>query len=371
MVCASNAVFTARTAPHRDLKTDNGDGTRAPRLSPILTRHWVAAAMTWWWAVWAGSCWRPGTSSARLASGVFEQLVQWWLVADRLVLEDRGAGASEGTTSWMGRGEMGDYVSFYGFLVYYLSLIHAANSPETEFEAEEEEQRMEILLGGYSYGSMIAAHLPTLETVLSLLAAPAKGSPADGILEQAERLAGLWKGDADSSGERVSVEGAGSGSRQPARPGRRLISVLGERLLISVMSQEVESAAGGDPVSMPVPAVSFLLISPILPPISSVLTMTVGSQLNLDFRTTQGVRVRTSQPRVQLTTHPALAVYGGNDMFTSAGKLRKWCGQLMSVPGSRLRSQEVRDATHFWHSRESMCQLRMAIKDWLAEWGNS
>ena len=86
----------------------------------------------------------------------------------------RGAGESAGRTSWTGKAELVDYVSFYGFMVCLIEAVerrmhedshgHGDGVVSEQIPAPEKphEQRKEpvLILGGYSYGSLITSCLP-------------------------------------------------------------------------------------------------------------------------------------------------------------------------------------------------------------------
>ncbi|ODH31455.1 hypothetical protein ACO22_03468 [Paracoccidioides brasiliensis] len=318
----------------------------------------------------------------------------------------RGAAESEGRTSWTAKPELGDYVSIYGFLICYLLGIDPdfLRDPRAEWETRssssgtpesmKESERMQLILAGYSYGSMIVCHLPSIETVLSLFASAAEGTAGAEILQQAEQLSTLWNTGARSElssqpstswsssdpsyskpPQLVSLGSSTNSSgkkpqEDPAAAIKQHIERSRRRLRASfVREQEVKNrSSASDPheilQSMPTPVVSFLLISPILPPITNFITMSLfGSRINLDV-TLNGIRVKSTQPEEQLTTHRTLAVYGNNDFFASAKRLRKWFADLTNVPGSMFESLEIDTGGHFWLESGTETQMRTAVREW-------
>lgn len=117
----------------------------------------------------------------------------------------RGAGTSKGRTSWQSKPEQNDYISFIGFMVFYLHLLsppqappnqpvftrsdydltpvpsQALPPPHTEhlspkssrpsitIQSERSDGNPRLLLAGYSYGALITSSLPA---ILSSIIAP-------------------------------------------------------------------------------------------------------------------------------------------------------------------------------------------------------
>lgn len=183
-------------------------------------------------------------------------------------------------------------------------------------EGRPKPEASQLLLVGYSYGAMIASHLPTVEDVSSLFADPASSSSAETICLKAKELA---KTTEDPHGE----------TGKDATPGT-------------------------------VPTISYLLLSPILPPASQFVTLFS----NLSSVWIQGRQISTVPPVDQLPTHRTLIIYGTDDMFTSEKKLRDWTKALTDAPGSLVQSQEIPMAGHFWTEQRFHTILRQAINAW-------
>jgi len=126
-------------------------------------------------------------------------------MASANILTRRGAGASKGRTSWQSKPEQSDYISFIGFMVFYLHLLsppqappnqpiftrsdydltpvpsQALPPPHTEhlspkssrpsitIQSERSDGNPRLLLAGYSYGALITSSLPA---ILSSIIAP-------------------------------------------------------------------------------------------------------------------------------------------------------------------------------------------------------
>ncbi|KAJ5579863.1 uncharacterized protein N7459_005848 [Penicillium hispanicum] len=239
----------------------------------------------------------------------------------------RGAGGSEGATSWTAKPELGDYVSFYAFMLQYLHELSSVTqrlrqSPGRQDSVPQGDQSIHLILGGYSYGSMIASHVPTLDVMLDLIrpGASSSGTPIDQIGTAARKIAA------------ESTPGL-----QPAEPDSRI----------------------DNPGFCASTTISYLLVSPLLPPVSQLLT--VFSTLSM---TGAGVSVK-ARLADQLSTHRTLALFGDQDTFTSARKLQRWSADLGRVPQSQFRGLEIEGAGHFWREQGVEMRARQALQEWL------
>lgn len=309
----------------------------------------------------------------------------------------RGAEHSPGKTSWSGRGELGDYVSVYALCV---AMINVPGVLEHMYRESTQEYRPILLLGGYSYGSMIAAHLPAVDVVIDCLSNATDGSPEKEIENRAQELGGAFLGyceahrfrgresrkTSDSATPRGGVATFGGyespdAARRISRE-RSLRKVEVDRVRHSVervrrklSSNNTDSAgssfagAGKDAMSdtgatMTVPKLHYLLVSPLLGPIAGFATM--FSKLKFERRGTSSSGILSSTvPEETLSKNRSLMIYGSSDHFTSSAKVRSWCAAIKGRPGSLLESHEVQGAGHFWHDDTYEQKLVGIVNDWL------
>jgi pimeloyl-ACP methyl ester carboxylesterase len=102
------------------------------------------------------------------------------------------------------------------------------------------------------------------------------------------------------------------------------------------------------------PEIRYLLISPLTPPISTVLAPVLGHKFWSKARGGEAV----------VGKHATLVIYGDSDMFTSAKRIREWSEQLTEAQGSRFSSVEVAGAGHFWVESGVEEKLRAALAGW-------
>ncbi|KAI5286458.1 hypothetical protein KEM54_006774 [Ascosphaera aggregata] len=252
----------------------------------------------------------------------------------------RGAGQSQGKTSWTGRGEMGDYTSFCIVMMEMIVMILARKSTETS-SALEGLKDMEFVLAGYSYGSMIASNLPSSELIWDLFL-QAHGE-------------GVGDGDADV-----------------------VVSEAMHQLMLRLSrignpkKRNSRSPNGIDGVDdNPMFSVSYLLISPILPPIASFTTLSfLRSDPDLTFTSSSpspggGIRIASTTLEEKIRNgHRVLALFGDADRFCSVSKLREWSARMKRIEGSQFQTYEVEGGSHFWATKDERITLREMIRRW-------
>ncbi len=324
-----------------------------------------------------------------------------------------GAGSSTGRTSWSATPETLDYISFIGFFVHYVSSLRLTNSPSSPRKYSGATlspipstqlapcnpvnstcpQGMTLILGGYSYGSLITTLLPDTESILRRFTDVTSGSAEAEIRLRALHLSGRWNRDALVRGRShrdktsrtqekavvVGGEESEPGTRRPSRESRRSVETIRRSVEFSrrklglrhTDSSEAE-ALSLEPVLQSATVISpnsyYLLISPLRPPISSLMTMFSkvrrrGPSNHLLSADSQGYYLPDTNQN--LITNPTLAVYGDKDFFTSQKKLRKWVEDLAGRPQSSFQFREIPGAGHFWQEESVEAQLRAAIRDWL------
>ncbi|KAE8152612.1 Alpha/Beta hydrolase protein [Aspergillus avenaceus] len=262
----------------------------------------------------------------------------------------RGAGNSEGRTSWTAKPELADYASFYSFMLCYMHSLRLLLVPRLENRTTQQEinerhdvkraptsETIHLILGGYSYGSLIASHLPSSDVILELLKCSIEGTPSYAIIQTAERIAAsILKCD-----DRTTKHQSTGGASKCIQPPREALDV-------------------------PQINISYLIISPLLPPVN--LFLTLFSTMSLDVGATlisQGRQILCPKPNHQQCLHRTLAIYGNQDTFTPVSKLRKWSDGLINTPQSQFHSVEIDGAGHFWRERGAETQARDALREWL------
>lgn len=109
------------------------------------------------------------------------------------------------------------------------------------------------------------------------------------------------------------------------------------------------------------PTVRYLLISPLLPPITAFLSLSTKVRLPVSL-----LKGRDYKWKEELHLHPGCCIFGHHDMFTSHKRLQKWAKKLQEESEGRFSSYEVEAAGHFWHEEGAEIGLRSAIETWLS-----
>ncbi|KAF1841738.1 uncharacterized protein K460DRAFT_379753 [Cucurbitaria berberidis CBS 394.84] len=331
---------------------------------------------------------------------VDESLKAGWIVGS---FNFRGAHGSKGRTSWSGKPELEDYSSFAAFFLHYMCYLQPSPISDIPFTPEQSPVSLlshssgdstrtrsgeppVVILGGYSYGSLILKHLPPLPTILHPFSCPITGSAADEILLRAHKLAGQssleWKNFAREQARekrrkpghepKLSVTMGGEETSAYQRRSSREIrrSFDGSRSLdlkTRIRSLSHRRLAEEGPVSpleetknvdVTVAEVRYLLISPLTSPISTLAAPALGHKFW--SRPSEGYQEVVGK-------HAALAIYGDQDIFASAKKIHDWAEHLKAGPESQFIGVEVEGAGHFWIEAGVERTLRATLRDWVAE----
>jgi len=100
---------------------------------------------------------------------------------------------------------------------------------------------------------------------------------------------------------------------------------------------------------------SYLLVSPLLPPVSSLATMSF-------FKAS-----RKDQGYGHLVRNSTLAIFGDKDSFTPIKKLRSWAERLSGEADSKFEYHAVYRAGHFWREAGAHKELRERIREWISK----
>lgn len=217
-------------------------------------------------------------------------------------------------------------------MLHYLRLLGEATTSRAEDQKDDQggSDELHLLLGGYSYGSLVASHLPEIDVVRDLFASASSDDTGTiGTIRQiAHRICSR------------TVEEIGHQTRQG--PGTSLPNI-------------------------PKTTVSYLLISPLLPPISLFLTLFTKFSLEVGMETSaQGRQISCPKPANQFSANRTLVIYGNEDAFTSASKLRKWANEISRASRGSFEAHEVEGASHFWREEGVETQARGILRDWLS-----
>lgn len=255
-----------------------------------------------------------------------------------------------------------------------------------------------MLLGGYSYGSMVTTQLPFLETILAPFEAPTCGSPAAEIRLRAEHLADMQntvlasaraaavdRSAPASPRKSLNLRVGGDESNRKSHESHRPLSIeLEEKIRHGIEELIAKTKKGQEKIFRgqngevvehlhPLPhrtlyRPAYLLVSPLQGVVKNLTTMSLPTPLSNMVRkvwnqlparpSSRGVEDQEQPPQAlpaeaesKLVQNSTLAIYGDRDNFVSARKLRQWTSRLQALPNSQFRAHEVSAATHFWQGK--------------------
>ena len=212
----------------------------------------------------------------------------------------------------------------YFFVLY---LLQVRKHVEGDVTPPPQEQLLNLILAGYSYGSMIASRIHGPQAISDIF--PGHRSSLATYGDRARAL--------ETRAETLAIEYAKSEGK--------------------VVSSTPFNTSASDPNrSKEIIRPNHLLISPLLPPISGILTPFSGRSL---FRT------RTKEYE-DLTKHRTLAIWGSEDIFTSSARLRSWGTNTAAVSDAHplFEWDEVHSASHFWQATPHQDALQDRVRRW-------
>ena len=244
---------------------------------------------------------------------------------------------------------------------------------------------IKLIIGGYSYGSLITTLLPSTEDILKRFAQVNEGTAEAEIRRRAVSLAAQWNKDAvlyreaqkaqnkmtcekvRASGHAMRVAVGGeeceSNSRRASHEGRRSLDAVRrsmersrKRLLRQHSSDESEDTLVVESlmvIDITPPQTHYLLISLLQPPISMFVTM--FSNVRSGY---------LAQREAKFLDHPTLVIYGDKDLFASQKRLRRWAESVKLQSNSLFHFHEITGAGHFWREEGVGTQMRGYIKEW-------
>ncbi|KAI7181144.1 hypothetical protein D0869_11741 [Hortaea werneckii] len=313
----------------------------------------------------------------------------------------RGATGSVGHTSWTGRPEMDDYSSVAGFLMEYLQDIRRHGSEE--IMGSDRPPPLQIIFGGYSYGSLVLARLPPPEAITHRLREATTGTAAYEISIRARTLAErAWKAAQEAAEN--SARGRGHASGRSTAPARSSPLTMGgeetdsserrrsreSKLALSIArkgaqlphrikahrrehsgkrtdllreahnSEDDVSREGQDQAADQAASPNYLLISPVLLPFTTMLCPP-GPSIPFTSTTKQS---GSGNGGYSFSNHNSLALFGTADIFTSSKRLQAWA-EKQKASNPQFEWEQIEDAGHFWHEEGAMEALVGRIASWV------
>lgn len=340
----------------------------------------------------------------------------------------RGAGGSKGSTSWSGRPEREDYMSFVGFMTYYLqqlqpkedlrrlsTIISARTSrvdgvdPPTSTSqtpsplSDCHSSEVVLLLGGYSYGYLILSRLPPMVEILNRFEAAPHGTTAAEIILRAYRLAKDCRSTLEAKQATFQPRGRRLTPADATKPRLHASPVImgGEETPPKERRHSRETSRGsniihrGVEVPLRIKARIRRRSSGVRPTTKSDPMRSEESIHSGNATPVPGVRVmyllispvlpplaHTLVPPASWTglkggldkstgvgemTCQTLAVWGSIDSFTSNRRLRAWAERMSKAGSNTFKWTAFEGAGHFWRENGTMKLMTEKIGSWTRE----
>ena len=321
----------------------------------------------------------------------------------------------------MGRAEQDDYASLVGFMVYNLEQLQplddgntmlepipsATNHTESEAESRTNSSThrtrpVQLLLAGYSYGSLVLARLPPVFSIIQRFESAEVGTSAAEIILRARTLAKQTvrisedvqspssprgrqlkpESTATSPTKRIGAspitvggEETDPSQRRRSRDSKRSMDLVRKSVemphrirahLRRHSEKEDDTAISALPSSTKnVPSITsrYLIISPVLLPLTHTLCPPgpSPSAFNLGKRDIGD----DTKPGAQFLRNRTLAIFGSSDVFTSVKRLKTWSEKQSKQSESSFEWAEIDGAGHFWREEGVMQALQRRITAWV------
>lgn len=309
-----------------------------------------------------------------------------------------------------------------GFMIYYLHHLGSGNDADalaitpsgsnglahqSASSVDRRSSAIHLLLGGYSYGSLVLARLPTPASIIKRLQEAAVGTAAAEIILRSRTLAKqtlqsiraakspaksrgrtLKAGDAGGPASptqharalpvTVGGEEMGASERRRSRDSRRSIDIVRKNIEVpqrikahirlysskhqqDAMPESESSVATARDGAAPVVKACYLLISPVLLPFTNILCPPGPPVPSLSLRK----RAADGSAGALFLQHPTLALFGTTDAFTSSRRLRAWAEkQAQASHTSDFTWLQIDGAGHFWREDGVMQTLQERVISW-------
>lgn len=249
-----------------------------------------------------------------------------------------------------------------------------------------------LVLGGYSYGSLIVTNLPPTPEILAIFRKPSKWvseillrarelalQTNTSLLETRGRVPDISPSGRQHKRQSSSQHSIIYGGNDDPSPADRHIDPIHKGHEIQTRIKNVihrnhkpspwttsHTSNSSEDITELIPALPhifshYLLVSPLLPPLSNFLSLSTPS---LTFW-----RHHDHTPYI-LIRHPTLIVYGTKDIFTSSTKLDVWCNKMDTLATQNkgnFRWKKVESASHFWREKGVEEELRKSVREWVDE----
>ncbi len=134
--------------------------------------------------------------------------------------------------------------------------------------------------------------------------------------------------------------------------------------------RDANSSASSTPATPPpddvAPNIAYLIVSPLLSPVSALITMFTKPSFERQGPGNHVLYKDKSPKEEKFLNHPTCLIYGGKDVFTSSKKIKRWADELHSRATSSFSAYQVENAGHFWTEPGAPNKLQSSVEEWLS-----
>ncbi|KAL8777804.1 MAG: hypothetical protein Q9213_007701 [Squamulea squamosa] len=288
-----------------------------------------------------------------------------------------GAGTSEGKRTADGKAELQDYISFVGFMMYYIHGVYPPvpggvcfdeSFPLTPILSGVPATRPPayLILAGYSYGALLTRHLPYIPVVLGQFSKVLKTSTQAEIRSRACVLASVTIIDILDSDLPSAHESRKSKIKQLHHKDRATERKTHMDSLQKPFVRKEPKDSWFDRefgpfdedyttrVEVPTPRTNYVLISMLFGRLASIVT---------GFKKLEDVDMKKYDNKFQYS--PTAVLHGKSDRVTSEARMIRWVEDVAVNSHGRCVVVGVDGAGHFWRGTRATDKLRARLREWI------
>ncbi|KAL8767301.1 MAG: hypothetical protein Q9209_006139 [Squamulea sp. 1 TL-2023] len=288
----------------------------------------------------------------------------------------RGSGTSEGKRTADGKAELQDYISFVGFMMYYIHGVYPPVPGGERFDKSFPLTRIlsgvpaarppaYLVLAGYSYGALLTRHLPHIPVVLGRFSKVLKTSTQAEIRSRACVLASVTIIDILDCDMPSAHESRKSKIKQLDNKNRATERKTHMDLLQKPFVRKEAKDSWPDRefgpfdedyttrVEVPTPRTNYVLISMPFGRVASIIT---------GFKKLEDVDVEKYDNKFQYS--PTAVIHGRSDLVTSETRMFRWVEDVAVNSHDKCMVVGVDGAGHLWRETRAMDKLRARLREW-------
>ncbi|KAL8993407.1 MAG: hypothetical protein Q9169_006369 [Polycauliona sp. 2 TL-2023] len=278
----------------------------------------------------------------------------------------RGVGKSRGKSTWTGKAELQDYISFVGFFLHYLTGV--IQQTDLVSLAAGSAPGVQLIIAGYDYGALMTRHLPDIPTIVQRFSNVLKTSTEAEIYSRASRLASITTIDLASDADLQTMEEDVPGATQILdNKGKNYMKQLKVPFFRKTQEQPRPDQDPGRPLSdedytargevcLPEETL-YILISILLGPAATLAT---------GFKKLGDNDMKKLDEKFQ--RNATWLIHGGSDQITGSQRLLEWQEEIKSMDHIKCELLGDPKAGHYWNGKGIMDHYEMIFGSIVHRW---